>query len=74
MLKNIQRVCSEVKIPVPQNMKKETKTGGISPALGLNESTLWPIPKSVAMVKDTRHPMVFSTQFTHMYCYGKNVI
>jgi hypothetical protein len=64
LLKNIQRVCSKVKIPVPQNMKKKTQTGGISPALGLNESTLWPIPQSAATIKGTHHPMVLSTQFT----------
>jgi hypothetical protein len=70
MLKNIQRVCSKVKIPVPQNMKKETKTG----ALGLNESALWPIPYSAATIKDTHHPMVLSTQITHKYDYGKDII
>lgn len=57
VLKNIQRVCSKVNVPVPQNMKKETKTG-ISPALGLNKSTLWPIQESPARAFHTIYTQV----------------
>jgi hypothetical protein len=55
-------------------MKTETNTGGISPALGLNESTLWPIPESAARIKDIHQLLVLSTQFTRKYHYGKEII